>query len=71
VEAGEKYDLYTIPFVAMVPTHKIAIVKQDGKIILHEAPLYPPKTGIGIRSKKHVRKQSSLRIPEFVYPLKR
>ncbi len=44
VEAGEKYDLYTVPFVAMVPTHKIAIVKQDGKIILHEAPLYPPKS---------------------------
>jgi hypothetical protein len=47
VEAGEKYDLYTVPFVAMVPTHKIAIVKKDGKIILHEAPLYPPKSRNG------------------------
>ena len=44
VEAGRKYDLYTVPFVAMVPTHKIAIVRKDGNIILHEAPLYPPKT---------------------------
>lgn len=47
VEAGEKYDLYTVPFVAMVPTHKIVIVKKDGKIILHEAPLYPPKSRHG------------------------
>ena len=44
VEAGQKYDLYTVPFVEIVPTHKIAIVKKDGNIILHEAPLYPPKS---------------------------
>ena len=47
LEAGKKYDLYTVPFVEIVPTHKIAIVKKDGNIILHEAPLYPPKSWHG------------------------
>jgi len=73
VEAGRKYYLWpnTVPFVAMVPTHKIAIVKKDGKIILHEARLYPPKSRHQESEvKQYVEKPSSLHTPEFVYPLK-